>query len=152
MLLGRKTTTNKQLTKMWWSSPKHIGQSLDLIRLKACLLLCVCLAYAPLMRCLYSDVYTLLFAVCGSLYVLPMHYWCMVMVVVVMEYGGGWVWLQCMVVFVEMVYNWGWWFVVECSYVWWCVNILNGCGGDDDVGDGSAVPFTILDRFGPNKN
>ena len=33
--------------------------------------------------------------------------------------------------------------------VWWCVNILNRCGGDDD-GAGSAVPFPILDRFGPN--
>ena len=42
--------------------------------------------------------------------------------------------------------------MVECSPVWWCVNILNGCGGGGDGGAGSDVPFQILDRFGPNKN
>ena len=41
--------------------------------------------------------------------------------------------------------------VVECSHVWWCVRILNGCGGGDG-GARSAVPLPILDRFGPNKN
>ena len=41
--------------------------------------------------------------------------------------------------------------VVECSHVGWCINILfNGFGGDG--GTGSAVPFPIPDRFGPNKN
>ena len=35
--------------------------------------------------------------------------------------------------------------------MWWCVNILNGCGGNDG-GAGRAVPFPILDQFGPNKN
>ena len=35
--------------------------------------------------------------------------------------------------------------------MWWCVNILIGCGGGDG-GAGSAVPFPILYRFGPQKN
>ena len=35
--------------------------------------------------------------------------------------------------------------MVDGSHMWWCVNILNGCGGDNG-GAGSAVPFPILDR------
>ena len=59
-----------------------------------------------------------------------------------------------------------WWYVMSCVSVWWsvvmCDGVLtngvltygvltNGCGGDDGSA-GSAVPFPILDRFGPNKN
>ena len=39
-----------------------------------------------------------------------------------------------------------WVSVLWRSHVWWCINILNGCGGDDG-GARNAVPFPILDRF-----
>ena len=50
-----------------------------------------------------------------------------------------------------------WWYVMLCVSVWWSVVMCGGglalivCGSVD-AGDGSAVPFPILARFGPNKN